>query len=287
MIVVTGASGKLGRQVLAELLRRTTGDKLVAVARDPSKLADLAARGVEIRRGDYAEPASLTAALAGASRVLLISGTDMQHRLRHHTAVVEAAVAARVELLAYTSVLRADTTELPVAPDHKATELVIRQSGLPFVVLRNGWYIENYLGDLARTLALGAYLGAAGDGRISGASRADYAAAAAAVLTQPDHRDQVYELAGDTSFTMAALAAAVARWSGKHVGYHDLPVAELVATLVRGGLPPFVAELFGGVDAAIARGALLSDRRELRALIGRATQTVDQVLAALPRPSIT
>jgi len=188
MIAVTGATGQLGSLVLDRLLKMVPADQLVAIVRSPDKAAALAARGIEIRRGNYAEPPTLAPALAGVNRLLLISGSDLGQRLAQHRAVIEAAKAAGVELVAYTSVLRADTSSLPIAGEHKETEELLRSSGISYVILRNGWYIENYTERVAAPLAQGAFLGSAGEGRVAAASRADYAAAAATVLATDGQR---------------------------------------------------------------------------------------------------
>ncbi len=217
MIAVTAASGKLGRLVLEALLGKVPASRIVAIARSPEKLADFAARGVTVRVGDYSAPATLAPALAGAKRVLLISGTDFGQRVEQHGAVIAAAKAAGAELVAYTSILHADTTKLVLAPEHKGTEEVLRASGVPFTFLRNSWYIENYTENLAPALAAGAFIGSSGDGLISAATRADFAAAAVQVLTTDGHVGKAYELAGDIPFTRADFAAAVSKWAGREL----------------------------------------------------------------------
>ncbi|KXK63283.1 NAD(P)-dependent oxidoreductase [Micromonospora rosaria] len=282
MIVVTGATGQLGRLVVADLLARgVEPGRLVAAVRSPEKAADLAARGVVVREADYDRPDTVQAALSDADRVLLISSNAVGQRLEQHRAVVEAASRAGVSLLAYTSVLRADTSTLPVAPDHKATEELIRAAGLPFVLLRNGWYTENYTGNLAGTLAHGAVLGSAGSGRIAAATRADFAAAAAAVLTGDGPTDIGYELGGEP-FTLAELAAEITRQSGTEVVYRDLPLDAYVAALTGAGLPEPFARLLADSDVAAADGALDTDSDDLPRLLGRpATSLADAVATAL------
>jgi NAD(P)H dehydrogenase (quinone) len=199
--------------------------------------------------------------------------------------VIEAAKAAGVELIAYTSVLRADTSTLLITAEHKATEELLRGSGIPYILLRNGWYIENYTERLATPLALGALFGAARDGRIAAASRADYAAAAITVLTMDGHRGKIYELAGDHAFTMQELAEAVSSWAGRRLPYNDLPASEYRQALAKAGVPEMFLELLVATDLAIARGDLDSSSRDLHTLIGRDTQTLRDVLASLPKPS--
>ena len=281
MIVITAATGKLGRLVIAELLKRTPASQLVAAVRNIDKAADLAALGVQVRRADYTDPASLDAALQGASKVLLISSDAIGQRVAQHRNVIDAAVRAKVGLLAYTSVLRADTSELGLAAEHRETEALLRASGLPFSILRNGWYQENYTAGLGTALQHGAILGSAGQGRIAAAARADYAAAAAAVLTTAQPQ-AVYELAGDSGFTLAELADEVARQSGKPVRYQDLPQRDYHQALLGFGLPEGLANLIADSDAGAARGALDDNGGVLSRLIGRPSRSLaDAVRAAL------
>lgn len=280
MIVVTGATGKLGRLAIEELLKRTPPGALAAVVRAPEKAADLAARGVQIRQGDYARPETLVSALAGAEQVLFISSNEVGQRTAQHAAVIDAARRAAPRLLAYTSLLHADTSRMGLAAEHKATEAAIRASGLPFAFLRNGWYLENYTENLAPALQHGAILGSAGSGRVAAATRADYAAAAAAVITGAGHEGKTYELAGDVAFTMAELAAEVSRQAGKPVAYRDLPEAEYAAALVAAGLPKPVADMFADSDVGITRGELDDASGDLRRLIGRPTTPLAAAVAA-------
>lgn len=272
MIVITGASGQLGRLVIEQLLGKVPAASIVAAVRSPDKAADLAALGVQVRKADYAQPATLDSAFAGAEKILLISSSEIGQRFAQHQAVINAAKGAGVKLLAYTSVLRADTSLLGLAAEHRQTEVALAASGVPAVVLRNGWYHENYTAGIQSDLAHGAHFGCAGDGRISSAARADYAAAAVAVLTaNDDQAGKVYELAGDASYTLSEFAAEVADQAGKPVVYTDLPEAEYKAALLNAGLPEFIAELLANSDAAAAKGALFDDGHQLSKLIGRGT----------------
>jgi NAD(P)H dehydrogenase (quinone) len=272
MIAITGATGHLGRLAIESLLDRGVPPvDLVAVVRSPEKAADLAARGVQIRRADYGEPDSLATALAGVQKLLLVSGSEVGQRIPQHRNVVNAARGAGVRLLAYTSILRAESATMLLAAEHRATEQLIRESGIPFVFLRNGWYIENYTGQLARALEHGAIFGSAGEGRVSAATRADYAAAAAAVLTGEGHENRAYELGGDEAFTLPELAAEIARRSGRPVAYRDMPAEAYAEVLVGAGLPEPYARILADSDAGIARGELFVDGGDLRRLIGRAT----------------
>lgn len=281
MIVVTGATGQLGRLVVAELLKTVPAAEIAALARDPAKAADLAALGVAVRRGDYADPASLDAAFAGADKLLLISSSEVGQREAQHRNAIAAAKRAGVKLIAYTSILHADSTPLGLGGEHRATEALLKESGIPHVLLRNGWYTENYLASVPPALAHGAFLGAAGAGRIASAARADYAAAAAAVLTGAGHAGKVYELAGDSAYTLAELAAEVAKVSGKPVVYRDLPEAEFRAALEGAGLPAPLAALLADSDAGAAKGALFDDGRALSRLIGRPTAPMAKMVEAV------
>jgi NAD(P)H dehydrogenase (quinone) len=282
LIAVTGATGNLGRLVVNALLERgaAPGDVAAAV-RDPAKAADLAARGVRVREADYDRPETLAAAFVGVDRLLLISG-NAPIRLAQHRAVIAAAQAAGVRFLAYTSGLRADTTPLPVAGDHKATEEALRAAGIPFALLRHGWYTENYTDQLGTALATGALLGSAGDGRIAAATRADFAAADAAALWAGE--PGVFELGGDDPFTLAEFAAEVTRQTGTPVAYRDLPAAEYRAALIGAGVPEAFAALRAAIDAAIAAGALDTDSGDLRRLLGRPTTPLADAVAAALTP---
>ena len=281
MYVVTGATGQLGRLVVAELARKVGPEQVVAVVRDPAKAEDLAALGVTIRQADYNDPQSLGPALAGAEKVLLISGNEVGKRVPQHTAVIEAAKAAGARLIAYTSIVHADTSPLSLAKEHLATEQVLKASGVPWALLRNSWYLENYTGPAAATVERGVVQAASGEGRISAATRADFASAAVAVLTSPDDQGgRTYELGGDQAFTQADVAAELSRQSGKPVAYRNLSVDDYIAALKAAGLPDPVAEMVAGLDAGIATGALETGSGDLRRLIGRPTTTLAQGIAA-------
>ncbi|MCW2308343.1 SDR family oxidoreductase [Rhodobium gokarnense] len=278
MIVVTGASGQLGRLVIAELLKKVPPQEIVAAVRTPEKVSDLAQKGVAVRVADYDRPDTLATAFAGADKVLLISGSEVGKRAPQHRAVIAAAKAGGVGLLAYTSLLHADTSPLGLGVEHRETEAALAASGVPHVILRNGWYTENYAASIPPALAHGVFLGAAGEGRIASAARADYAAAAAAVLTSDGHAGKVYELAGDDSYTLAEFTAAIARLSGKEVAYNNLPEADFKAALLGAGLPEPVAGLLADSDAGAAKGALFDDSGTLSGLIGRPTTPYQEVI---------
>lgn len=285
-ILVTGASGQLGRSVIDHLLASgTPADAVVAGARTPSALAALADAGVRVRRVDYSDAASLPDALEGIDTLLLVSGNEFGHRVQQHRAVVGAAASAGVGRLVYTSAPHADATALELAADHAATEAILRESGVAFTVLRNGWYFENYTAQIPNYLELGAVVGSAADGRISGASRSELAEAAAVVLTTDGHAGRTYELGGDAHFTLAELAELVSDASGRTVTYQNVPEAELAAILTGAGLPAEVAAVFAQTDVAIRGGALLVETGDLARLIGRPTSTLaDAVHAALDDP---
>jgi NAD(P)H dehydrogenase (quinone) len=284
-ILVTAASGHLGRLVVDALLRHGVArSDVVATARRPEALADLAGLGVEVRRADYDDPASLDAAFAGVERLLFVSGSQVGARIPQHRNVVDAAARAGVGLVAYTSITRAATSDIALAAEHRATEEMLEASGLTTVLLRNSWYLENYTAQLPTYLEHGAVLGAAGQGRVSAAARADYAEAAAAVLAEDGHAGKTYELGG-APFTMADLAATVAHVSGADVVYRDLPVEEYAAALVAAGLPEGYAQVLADSDRGIAEGALFTDSGDLERLVGRpATSLEDAVRSALPAP---
>ncbi|MGY1814366.1 NAD(P)H-binding protein [Blastococcus sp. SYSU D00820] len=278
---VTGATGQLGSRVVEELLARgvPAGD-VVAVVRTPQKAAALAERGVQVREGDYGRPETLPAALAGVDRLLLVSGTEVGHRVEQHAAVASAAVDAGVQRIAYTSVLKADTSTNPVAVEHRGTEEALAATGLPVTLLRNGWYTENYTGRLDQYLATGEIIGNAGTGRVSGALRADYAVAAAAALLADDGGSVTYELGGP-AFSLADLAAVVTEVTGTPVTYRDLAPAELSAALQAAGVDSGPAAFVAAIDASIARGDLETDSTDLERLLGRpATPLAEAVRAA-------
>jgi len=280
MIVVTGASGQLGHLVIQSLLRRQVpASQIVAAVRTPAKAADLSAQGVQVREADYTRPDTLDAAFLGADQVLLISSSEVGQRAPQHQNVIDAARRAGVRLLAYTSLLHADTSPLNLAAEHVATEAALRTSGVPHVLLRNGWYTENYLASVAPALQHGAFIGSAGEGRIASAARADYADAAAMVLTLPDQAGRIYELAGDTAYTLAELATELSRQSGKPIPYVNLPEADYAAALVGAGLPQGFAALLADSDACAGRGALFDDSHQLSALIGRPTTPLAVLMA--------
>jgi len=275
-IAITGATGQLGRLVIDKLKGKLPADRIVALARSPAKAADL---GVEVRAFDYDRPDA--AALAGVETLLLISGSEVGKRVPQHEAVIAAAKQAGIGRIVYTSLLRADTSPISLGTEHSATERALLASGVRYTILRNGWYIENYAAGVAGALAHGALIGAAGQGRIAAAARADYADAAVAVLTGTGHDGKIYELAGDTAFTLADLAAELSRQTGRDIPYTNLPQGDYAAALTGAGVPAPFAELLAGWDVDTANGALFDDGKALSKLIGHPTTSLADGVKAL------
>lgn len=280
MIAVTGATGQLGRIVIDALLKKVPAAEIVAAVRTPAKAADLAALGVIVRQADYGQPETLEAAFAGVDKLLLISGSEVGQREAQHKAVIDAAKAAGVGFIAYTSLLHADTSPLGLGVEHRATEALLKASGIPFALLRNGWYTENYAASIPPALAHHAFIGAAGEGRIASAARQDYAEAAAEVMTRDDQAGKVYELSGDDSYTLAQFAAEIGAQSGKKVDYVNLSQADFAAALKGAGLPEGLAEMLADSDAGAEKGGLFDDSRQLSKLIGRPTTSWQAVIRA-------
>lgn len=281
MIVVTGASGQLGRLVINSLLaRKVPAAQIVAAVRNPARAADLAALGVQVRAADYTQPATLDAAFNGAEQVLLVSSSEVGQRFPQHKNVIDAAKRVGVKLLAYTSLLHADSSPLGLRDEHFATEQYLLEVGLPHVVLRNGWYTENYLASIPPAVQHGAYIGSAGDGRIASAARADYADAAAVVLTSPDQAGKLYELAGDESYTLAEFAAELSRQTGKQIPYINMAEAEFKGALLGAGLPEPIAALLADSDTGASKGGLFDDSHTLSTLIGRPTASLAALMQA-------
>lgn len=276
-IAITGATGQLGRLVVQKLKEKINPGDIVGLVRSPEKAADL---GITVRAADYTQPATLEAALQGIDTLLLISGNDIGHRTAQHANVINAAKKSGVKRIVYTSLLRADTSSLSLAPEHAQTEAQLKQSGLVYTILRNGWYTENYTGAIAPALAHGALYGSAKDGKISSAPRADYADAAVAALTGTGHDGKIYELAGDTSYTLTQLAAEVSRQTGKDIPYRDIPEADYAAALKGAGLPEGLATAIASWDVGVSHGALYDDGRQLSKLIGRPTGSLQDAVAA-------
>lgn len=279
-IAITGSTGQLGRLVIQGLVARDLGTRVVALARSLEKAADL---GVAVRLADYEQPDTLDAALAGVDTLLLISSNEIGKRASQHAAVIRAASRAGVKHLVYTSLLHADRSPIDLAEEHRATEATIQASGIPFTILRNGWYTENYTGSIAGALAGGAFIGSARDGRVSGATREDFAAAAVAVLTGRGHEGQTYELAGDQAFTLRELAAELSKQAGKDIPYRDLMASDYAAALAGFGVPDGFARAIAGWDVNASTGALYETGGQLSTLIGRPTTPLSTAVAAALR----
>ncbi len=268
-IAITGSTGQLGRLVIEKLKARVDATQIIALARDLGKAQQL---GVQARQADYTNPESLAKALSGVKTLLLISATELGKRAAQHRNVIQAAKQSGVEWIVYTSLLHADTSPLKsLAVEHLATEADLRASGVPFTILRNGWYTENYTASIPGALAGGAFIGCAGDGKISSAARADYADAAVAILAGQGHKGQVLELPGDQAYTLAGLAAEISRQTGRTIPYKNMTEAEYAAALVGFGLPAPAAAAYAGFDTGAAQGALFDDSRGLSKLIGHPT----------------
>ncbi|KAA3666059.1 SDR family oxidoreductase [Pectobacterium carotovorum] len=280
MIAITGASGQLGRLVIKQLLEKVPASDIVALVRDVNKVADLSAKGVQVKAADYNQPEALASALQGVDKVLLISSSEVGQRAAQHRNVIEAAVKAGVKLVAYTSLLHADKSPLALAAEHQQTEALLKASGLPHVLLRNGWYTENYAASIPAALEHGVFIGSAGEGKITSATREDFAAAAVAVLTQEGQAGKVYELAGDEPYTLAELAAEISKQSGKNIGYQNLSEAEFTAALVSAGLPDVFAQIIADSDTGASKGGLFDDGKQLSRLIGRPTTPLSAVVKA-------
>ncbi|MDQ0405676.1 SDR family oxidoreductase [Streptomyces sp. NPDC000349] len=281
-IVVTGATGHLGRHVVRQLLEKVPADQVTAVVRDRDKAADLAADGVRLAVADYNAPETFDGLFASGDRVLLISGNEFDKgRVQQHTVVIDAAKKAGVALLAYTSA--PSSLKAALADDHRATEDVLVGSGVPYVLLRNGWYHENYTEQLAPVLEHGAVVQAAGEGRISSASRADYAAAAVAVLTGEGHENKAYELGGDEAWCYAEYAAELSRQTGKEIAYTPVSAEVYTGILTGAGLPAPLAAILAGVEDSIEKGELVVTSGDLSRLTGRPTTPLAEAVAAAVR----
>lgn len=281
MIAITGATGQLGQLVIEHLLKTVPAEQIVAIVRHPAKAEALSQQGITVRQGDYTDPATLTTALQGVEKLLLISSSEVGQREAQHQNVIDAAKAEGVKFIAYTSLLHADRSPLGLHVEHVATENALAASGIPYALLRNGWYTENYLASVPPALEHGVFIGAAGEGKIAAAPRADYAAAAARVIASEGHSGKVYELAGDNAWTLSELVAEVSRQSGKTVSYQNLSEADFAAALKSVGLPAGLADMLADSDAGAAKGGLFDDSHTLSQLIGRPTTPLSQSIKAI------
>lgn len=274
-IAITGATGQLGNVVVQKLKEKTASENLVALVRNPEKATDL---GIEARLFDYAKPESLASSLQGIDILLLISGNEIGQREIQHKNVINAAKAAGVKHIVYTSLLHANTSALILAPEHLATENALIESGVDYTILRNGWYTENYAVSIAGAIKAGGFIGSAGDGKISSATREDFAEAAAVVLTTNGHENKIYELAGDQAYTLTDFAAEISKQTGKNIPYNNLPEADFANILIAVGLPESFANLLANSDVKASEGALYSEDKTLAKLIGRPTTPLATVV---------
>ena len=274
MIAITGATGQLGQHVIESLLKTVPASQIVAIVRNPAKATALSQQGITVRQADYSDEAAFTTALQGIDKLLLISSSEVGQRAPQHRNVINAAKAAHVKFIAYTSLLHADTSPLGLADEHIATEKMLAESGIAYALLRNGWYTENYLASAPAALEHGVFIGAAGEGKIASATRADYAAAAAHVISEEGHAGKTYELAGDAGWTLSQLAAELAKQSGKKVVYQNLSEADFAAALKNFGLPAGLADMLADSDVGASKGGLFDDSHTLSKLIGRPTTSL-------------
>lgn len=274
MIAITGATGQLGQHVIENLLKTVSASEIVAIVRNPAKATALNQPGIIVRQADYSDEAAFTRALQGVDKLLLISSSEVGQRAVQHRNVINAARTAKVQFIAYTSLLHADRSPLALADEHVATEKMLADAGIAHALLRNGWYTENYLASAPAALEHGVFIGAAGEGRIASATRADYAAAAAQVISTEGHDGHVYELAGDESWTLSQLAAELSKQSGKHVVYQNLREADFAAALKSADLPAGLADMLANSDTGASKGGLFDDSRTLSKLIGRPTTSL-------------
>ena len=274
MIAITGATGQLGRLVIEQLLKTVPANQIVAIVRNPAKAEALSQQGIVVRQGDYTDLAALTTALKGVEKLLLISSSEVGQRATQHQNVINAAKAAGVTFIAYTSLLHADNSPLGLHVEHVATEKALATSSIPYALLRNGWYTENYLASAPPALEHGVFIGAAGEGKIASATRADYAAAAAKVVSEEGHAGKVYELAGDSAWTLSELAAELSKQSGKPVVYQNMSEADFAAALKSVGLPAGLADMLADSDVGASKGGLFDDSHTLSKLIGRPTTSL-------------
>lgn len=271
MIAITGATGQLGQHVIESLLKTVPASQIVAIVRNPAKATALSQQGITVRQADYSDEAAFTTALQGIDKLLLISSSEVGQRAPQHRNVINAAKAAHVKFIAYTSLLHADTSPLGLADEHVATEQMLAESGIAYALLRNGWYTENYLASAPAALEHGVFIGAADEGKIASATRADYAVAAARVISEDGHAGKTYELAGDAGWTLSQLVAELAKQSGKKVVYQNLSEADFAAALKGVGLPAGLADMLADSDTGASKGGLFDDSHTLSKLIGRPT----------------
>ncbi|MGU3524070.1 SDR family oxidoreductase [Enterobacteriaceae bacterium C23F] len=281
MIAITGATGQLGQLVIEDLLKTVPASQLVAIVRNPAKAQALSDKGIDVRQGDYNDEATLSKALQGVDKLLLISGSEVGKRAEQHRNAIRAAKAAGVKFIAYTSLLHADKSPLGLHVEHVATEKMLAESGIPYALLRNGWYTENYLASAPPAIEHGVFIGSAGEGKIAAAARVDYAAAAAKVISTDGHAGKVYELAGDSAWTLSELAAELSKQSGKPVSYQNLSEADFAAALKGVGLPAGLADMLADSDIGASKGGLFDGSHTLSKLIQRPTTPLSESVKSI------
>ncbi|MCU4164888.1 SDR family oxidoreductase [Carboxylicivirga caseinilyticus] len=278
-IGVTGATGQLGQLVVEQLKKRVASEDVITLVRNTEKAKDL---GVVAKAFDYTKPEGLASQLEGIDYLLLISGNEIGQRAVQHQNVINASKKAGIKWIVYTSLLHADQSSLNLAGEHLATEKALKESGIEYTILRNGWYSENYTGSIPGAVGAGAFVGSAGEGKISSAARIDFAEAAAVVISDDSHKGNVYELAGDEAYTLSELAAEISKQTGKDIPYSDMPETEYAKILKSIGLPEGFADAIASWDVGASKGDLFDDGHQLSKLIGRPTtplsQSVKQVL---------
>lgn len=280
-IAITGATGQLGELIIQALLTHIPADNIVALVRNKTKALKLKQQNIELRHFDYDSPETLAPALIGIDKLLLISANEIGRRTAQHQAVIEAAKNAKVPYIAYTSLLRANTSPLGLAQEHRETEALIQASGLTYTFLRNNWYSENYIAGVVQNVASGQLFSAAKDGKISSASRTDYAEAAAIVLASTNHDNKTYELAGSENFTKLDLAKFIEKASGKKVSRIELSASDLTHGLQQAGLPETLISVIVDADIQTVEGAMYSESKDLEQLIGRKTISIQSQIEAL------
>ena len=278
MIAVTGANGNLGQIVIQELLKTKANKSIVAIVRNPEKADTLQKQGVQIRLGDYDNFESMHKSLLGVESLLLISSSEIGKRAEQHQKVINAAKEAGVKNIVYTSILNAQNSKLKLALEHQITENQVIESGLSYSILRNGWYLENHTENLDSALQFGQIMGAAGDGKFSSASRADFALAAANVLSQPVQKNKIYELAGEDSFSLKDLAKELSLQTAKKIEYKDLSEEDYKNALIGFGLAPAFADILADSDHGAKLGQLESHSKDLHELIGRKTTSLSEAI---------
>jgi NAD(P)H dehydrogenase (quinone) len=284
-LLVTGATGKLGRKVVENLLQTVPASQLAVSVRNLDKAEDLRARGVDVRHGDFDVPETLDKAFAGIDRLLIISADgDNETRIRQHTNAVEAAARAKVGFIAYTSLGNAAESKLFLAPPHQAAEQAIVKTGIPYSFLRNNWYLENEIPSIQGVLAGAPWVTSAESGKVGWALQQEYAEAAAAVLAGEGHENTVYELSGKP-LTQAELVTALGDVLGKEVPLQQVDDEQYADTMKQAGVPEFALPIVVGIQQGIREGQLEIESQDFEKLLGRPltpiAKALDQIVSGL------